>query len=62
MSGNVKCPSCGSKLTHLQGATGKISICSHCGWARVEARSNMDPSELRVRVSRSLARAELRAS
>jgi ribosomal protein L37E len=36
MSANMDCRSCGSKLTHLEGATGRISICSHCGWNRVE--------------------------
>jgi len=32
----MKCHSCGSELTHLQGATGRVTICSRCGWGRVE--------------------------
>jgi anaerobic ribonucleoside-triphosphate reductase len=30
------CPHCGASLTHLQGATGRISICQRCGWSRTE--------------------------
>jgi hypothetical protein len=29
------CPSCGHELNHLEGLTGRISICSRCGWNRV---------------------------
>jgi anaerobic ribonucleoside-triphosphate reductase len=32
----MKCNSCGSELTHLQGATGRVAICPRCGWGRVE--------------------------
>jgi len=36
MAGYSTCQSCGSHLTHLQGATGRVSICGRCGWGRVE--------------------------
>jgi DNA-directed RNA polymerase subunit RPC12/RpoP len=32
----MKCHSCGSEVTHLQGSTGRVTICSRCGWGRVE--------------------------
>jgi hypothetical protein len=32
----MKCSSCGSELTHMQGATGRVAICRRCGWGRVE--------------------------
>jgi hypothetical protein len=38
-SGRV-CPTCGGRLTHLEGATGTISFCSRCGWKDVQ-RHNM---------------------
>ena len=31
------CPQCGGRLTHLQGATGRISLCHRCGWSRAES-------------------------
>jgi predicted RNA-binding Zn-ribbon protein involved in translation (DUF1610 family) len=34
--GHTICGSCGSKLTHLRGATGHVSICPRCGWSKVE--------------------------
>ena len=34
--GSAYCPSCGSRLNHLEGFTGRISICTRCGWNRVE--------------------------
>jgi predicted RNA-binding Zn-ribbon protein involved in translation (DUF1610 family) len=34
--GHSVCACCGSKLTHLRGATGHVSICPRCGWSRVE--------------------------
>jgi predicted RNA-binding Zn-ribbon protein involved in translation (DUF1610 family) len=36
VAGHTVCGSCGSKLTHLRGATGHVSICPRCGWSRVE--------------------------
>jgi hypothetical protein len=36
MAGYTNCQSCGSHLTHLQGATGRVSFCPRCGWGRVE--------------------------
>ncbi len=32
----MKCDSCGSEVTHLRGATGRVVICPRCGWGRVE--------------------------
>lgn len=32
------CPNCGGRLTHLRGATGRISLCHRCGWSRTEPR------------------------
>jgi hypothetical protein len=30
-----ECPGCGYGLNHLEGATGRISMCPRCGWSRV---------------------------
>lgn len=32
----MRCESCGSEVTHLRGATGRVTICGRCGWGRVE--------------------------
>jgi hypothetical protein len=39
MAGHSICQSCGSRLTHLEGATGHVSFCTRCGWGRVELTS-----------------------
>jgi predicted RNA-binding Zn-ribbon protein involved in translation (DUF1610 family) len=36
MAGDSICRSCGSRLTHLRGATGNVSTCPRCGWGRLE--------------------------
>jgi hypothetical protein len=33
------CESCGSRLSHLEGATGRVTFCTRCGWGRVELTS-----------------------
>jgi anaerobic ribonucleoside-triphosphate reductase len=30
-----ECPSCGYELSHLEGMTGRITMCARCGWNRV---------------------------
>jgi len=32
----MRCESCGSEVVHMRGATGRISICTRCGWGKVE--------------------------
>jgi anaerobic ribonucleoside-triphosphate reductase len=32
----MKCESCGSEVTHLRGATGRVVVCPRCGWGKVE--------------------------
>jgi anaerobic ribonucleoside-triphosphate reductase len=32
----MKCDSCGSEVSHLRGATGRVVVCPRCGWGRVE--------------------------
>jgi hypothetical protein len=39
MAGHSICQSCGSRLTHLEGETGRVSLCTRCGWGRVELTS-----------------------
>ena len=36
MTSGRNCRSCGTRLTYLQGATGRVSFCSRCGWGMVE--------------------------
>lgn len=36
MVAHTVCGCCGSQLTHLRGATGRVSVCPRCGWSRVE--------------------------
>ncbi|HUS70903.1 MAG TPA: lysine biosynthesis protein LysW [Anaerolineae bacterium] len=35
MARSRECPSCGYELNHLEGVTGRISMCARCGWNRV---------------------------
>lgn len=58
MTANPNCRSCGSKLTRLQGATGRISICSRCGWSRVELTNGGRTPGVSARLSRHLAAAQ----
>ncbi len=37
------CPHCDAHLTHLQGSTGRISICQRCGWSRTETAQERRP-------------------
>ncbi|MCJ7620058.1 MAG: hypothetical protein MUP64_07580, partial [Anaerolineae bacterium] len=37
------CPQCGGRLTHLQGATGRISLCHRCGWSRADTAEQPRP-------------------
>jgi hypothetical protein len=39
MASYSTCQSCGSHLTHLQGVTGRVSVCARCGWGRLELNS-----------------------
>jgi hypothetical protein len=47
------CPVCGSKLNLLRGATGRISICTRCGWYRIELVTGPKSVERAERVGRS---------
>jgi predicted RNA-binding Zn-ribbon protein involved in translation (DUF1610 family) len=38
--GHTTCESCGTRLTHLRGATGYVSICPRCGWSKVEVTND----------------------
>jgi hypothetical protein len=43
------CRYCRGKLSHLEGSTGRVSICTRCGWNRVKlARGRRIPG-LRTR-------------
>jgi hypothetical protein len=55
MASYSTCQSCGSHLTHLEGATGRVSICARCGWGRVELTSEERTLEAGVGFVRSLA-------
>jgi hypothetical protein len=35
MAQSRQCPSCGYELNHLEGMTGRITMCARCGWNRV---------------------------
>jgi hypothetical protein len=35
MAQSRECPSCGYELSHLEGVTGRITMCARCGWNRV---------------------------
>ncbi len=35
MTDSTNCRYCGAKLSHLEGSTGRVSICTRCGWNRV---------------------------
>ena len=58
MSANTNCRSCGSELTHMQGATGRVSICSRCGWSRVELTNGGRTPGVSARLSRYFAAAQ----
>lgn len=48
------CRSCGSQLTHLRGATGRVSVCPRCGWGKVEltgSESSLTPGAALVHLS-----------
>ena len=56
----MKCHSCGCDVTHLQGATGRVTICSRCGWGRVELADGgrslgLAPRTVRPSFSRPMA-------
>lgn len=62
MSESEKCRYCGSRLTHLQGASGRVSICSRCGWNRVQLTAPGSAPGLSARLGRSVAAAQLKPS
>ncbi len=62
MNSNTKCSSCGSKLNQLEGITGRISICSRCGWNRVELVTGAKSPGLRARLSHAFAVAHPRTA
>ena len=55
MTVDTCCRSCGSKLTYLEGTTGRISICSQCGWSRVELVGGVKSPGLRARLNHAFA-------
>ena len=56
------CRYCGSRLAHLQGATGRISICSRCGWNRVDLTSHRGRQGLKASPGRWVAWAQVSVS
>lgn len=62
MNGNRSCPLCGSRLDHLEGRIGNISICSRCRWSRMEMNFSRKTWEARVGMNSSLAGPKLRAT
>jgi hypothetical protein len=32
----MRCRSCGSEVVQVRGLTGRLTICSRCGWGKVE--------------------------
>lgn len=51
MARSRECPNCGHELNHLEGFTGRISMCARCGWNRVvlaTGRRGLEESDRRA--------------
>lgn len=62
MPKSTKCRYCGSRLTHLQGASGRVSICSRCGWNRVQLTNPGSVPGVSASLGRFVAASQLKPS
>ncbi len=51
MTFDTYCRSCGSKLTYVEGTSGRISICYRCGWSRMELVGAVKSPGLKARLN-----------